>query len=189
MEGGTEYIRVRALDTDTARLLDAALDAVSWGTTCGIILDLRGNPGGLVAAAVSVGSRFVDDGVVLRTTDRLSGEKLYWSKGNSFPNVALAVLVDEWTSSGAEIVAAAIRDTGSGVLIGQSTYGVGTFQQLIDFSDGSALRITVGEFSTPNGDQIQGVGLVPSVWVNDDWTGSDDPYIAAALTWIQSSQE
>lgn len=188
-DGAVSYIRISALDSEIVRQLDAALASIDFGTTGGIILDLRGCPGGLMPAAISVASRFVDEGVVSATNDRLSGEKLYWSSGNRFPEVPLAVLVDGWTASGAEIVAAAIRDSESGVLVGQRTAGIGTYQQLINFPDGSALKITAGEFFTPKGYPIKNVGLDPSIWVNEDWTRGSDPYVTAALRWLLSPAE
>jgi carboxyl-terminal processing protease len=131
-------------------------------------------------AAISAASRFVDEGIVLRTQDRLAGEKLYWSRGNRVPNLPLAILINRGSASASEITAGAIRDNNMGILIGETSYGKGVFQQLIDFPDGSALKITAGEYFTPAGRVVNEIGLEPDIAVPAD----GDP-IAVAVQWIQ----
>jgi carboxyl-terminal processing protease len=130
-------------------------------------------------AAISVCGRFVDEGVVLLVHDRLSGEKKYYSKGNRIPNLPLAILINRGSASAAEITAGGIRDNRMAVLIGETSFGKGVYQQMIDFPDGSALKITAGEYFTPSGRVVQEVGLAPDIAVPED----GDP-IAAAVQWI-----
>jgi len=178
-EGRIGYVRIMRFESDTVGLVDEALGSFDQSTLIGFVLDLRNNPGGLMPGAISVSSRFVDEGIVLRTQDRLSGEKLYWSKGNRVPNLPLAVLINGGTASASEITAGAIRDNNMGILIGEASYGKGVFQQLIDFPDGSALKITAGEYFTPAGRIVNEIGLAPDIVVED----GVDP-IDVAVQWI-----
>jgi len=179
-DGTIAYIRILRFESETVALLDEALGTFDLEAMTGLILDLRNDPGGLMTAATSTAGRFVDEGIVLRTNDRLSGEKLYWSKGNRVPNLPLAVLINRGSASASEIAAGAIRDNNMGILIGQTSYGKGVFQQLIDFPDGSALKITAGEYFTPAGHVVNNVGLTPDIVVEED----GDP-VAVAVQWIQ----
>jgi len=175
------YIRLSRFDEHVVLGLDQALTSVDLDSLDGIILDMRNNPGGLLTAAISVSSRFVDQGIVVSTKSRISGEQPYWSTGNVIPDLPLAVLVNGGTASAAEITAGAIRDHDMGILIGQQTFGKGVIQQLFDYRDGSALKLTTGEYTTPDGHVVQGVGLTPDIIVPDD----GDP-MADATSWIEA---
>jgi len=129
----------------------------------GLILDLRSNAGGLMDQAISVASRFVDEGIVLRTESRFQGPRNFYTRSNAIPNLPLAVLINRGTASASEITAGAIRDNDMGILIGEQSFGKGVFQQLIEFEDGSALKITTGEYFTPDGTVVNGVGLTPDI--------------------------
>jgi carboxyl-terminal processing protease len=177
--GKIGYIRILRFESDTVTELDQALGSFDLNQIDGLILDLRNDPGGLMQAAISVCSRFVDDGVVLQTDDRLSGERKYYSKGNRLPNLPLAILINRGSASASEITAGGIRDNDMGILIGETSYGKGVYQQLIDFPDGSALKITAGEYFTPSGKVVNGVGLTPDIEVSSD----QDP-IDVAIEWI-----
>lgn len=177
------YIRVMRFEPDTVAEVDEAIDALDrFSNLVGVVIDLRNNPGGLMSAATSLCSRFIDEGIVLRTVDRATGEKMYWSKGNVLPNLPLAVLINRGTASASEILAGAIRDHSMGILIGSKTFGKGVFQQVIDFEDGSALKITAGEYFIPSGRSVHGVGLAPDIEVDDE----EDP-IDVAVQWIQAT--
>jgi len=181
--GGGEvgYIRIARFDQDATLELDRALISFDLENLTGLILDLRNNAGGLMPVAITIAGRFVDDGVVVRTKDRLSDEKKYWSRGNTLPNLPLAILVNRGTASASEILAGAIRDNNMGILIGQTSFGKGVFQQIIEFPDGSALKITAGEYFTPSGNVVHGVGLTPDIVVDPE----EDP-IEVALDWIRA---
>ena len=179
-DGKIGYIRILRFESDTVVEVDAALASFDLAQMSGLILDLRNNPGGLMPAAISVCGRFVDEGVVLLVHDRLSGEKKYYSKGNRIPNLPLAILINRGSASAAEITAGGIRDNRMAVLIGETSFGKGVYQQMIDFPDGSALKITAGEYFTPSGRVVQEAGLTPDIGVPED----GDP-IAAAVQWIE----
>lgn len=178
-DGAIAYIRLLRFESDTTVELDRALGTFDLANITGLILDLRNNAGGLMSEAINVVNRFVDDGVVLITEDRFSGQKKYYARGNQIRNFPVAILINRGTASASEIAAGAIRDNNMGILIGDQSFGKGVFQQLIDFPDGSALKITAGEYFTPNGTVVHGVGLPPDIQVEED----QDP-IDLAIQWI-----
>jgi carboxyl-terminal processing protease len=179
-DGKIAYIRILRFEDDTTTEFDDALGTFDLSQIDGLILDLRNNAGGLMSEAISIANHFVDDGVVLITQDRLSGTKKYYAHGNQIRNFPIAILINKGTASAAEIAAGAIRDNNMGILIGSQSFGKGVYQQLIDFPDGSALKITAGEYFTPNGTVVNGVGLPPDIAVTED----QDP-IDIAITWIE----
>jgi len=180
-EGRIGYVRLSRFEPDTTLELDRALASFDLGNLTGIILDLRNNPGGLMAEAITVSSRFVDDGVLMITSDRLSEGKKFYSKGNQLPNLPLAILINRGSASASEITAGAIRGNNMGILIGQTSFGKGVWQQMIEFPDGSALKITAGEYFTPSGQTVHDVGLTPDIAVERD----QDP-IEVAIEWIHN---
>ena len=179
-EGTIGYIRLlRFEEEDSTTQIDEAIASLDLESLTGLILDLRNNGGGYMPAAIDIASRFVDEGIVLQTSDRLSGDRRYWSRGNRVANVPLVVLINRGTASAAEILAGAIRDNDMGILIGEQSFGKGVYQQLIDFEDGSALKVTIGEYYTPSGSVVDGVGLTPDIEI-----GEDEDAIDVAVEWI-----
>jgi carboxyl-terminal processing protease len=184
-DGRIGYLRVLRFQADTTSRLDEAVRTLDLTELAGLVLDLRNNPGGLLTAALSVSSTLIDEGdVITQTLDRLQGEKLHVSTGNENPNLLLTVLINSGTAGASEIVAGAIRDNSMGVLVGERSFGLGVYQQVIEFPDGSALRITTGEYFTPSGDAIHLTGLEPDIPVDEDV----DP-LDVAIEWIQASAE
>jgi len=182
-DGTVGYIRILRFEGDTTMELDAALSSFDLDHLTGLILDLRSNAGGLMDQAISVSSRFIDEGIVLRTEGRLRGVRNYYTRSNSIPNLPLAVLINRGTASASEITAGAIRDNRMGILIGQKSFGKGVYQQVIGFQDGSALKITTGEYFTPNGTVVNGVGISPDIVVGED----EDP-LEIATAWIRDHE-
>jgi carboxyl-terminal processing protease len=174
------YIKIKRFDSDVTLELDTALVGLNLEGLDGIILDLRNNPGGHLSTAISVSSRFIDEGIICTTKGRVAGEQSYWSTGNLVPNLPLVVLINGGTASAAEITAGAIHDHGMGVLMGERTFGKGLIQSVMEFADGSALKLTIGEYSTPLGHVVQGVGLEPDIPLAED----EDP-LEAGIVWIE----
>ncbi len=141
----------------------------------GLILDLRDNPGGLLAQAVGVASLFIKSGTIVSTRGRSQPTTVYTALGDAIaPQLPMVVLVDRGTASSAEIVTGALKDHQRAKVVGTHTYGKGVFQELMPLSGGGALDITVGEYFTPNGHNLgaggikEGKGIAPNVYVYDN---------------------
>ncbi len=184
------YIRILRFDFDTPGLLGKALFSFPLKELAGLVVDLRNNPGGILASSVEAASYFIDRGVVVRTRGPSFGERAYPSRGNSIPNLPLAVLVNKGTASAAEIMAGAIQDYGVGVLVGTKTFGKGLVQEIVmRLPDGGAIKLTTAEYFTPKGRAVQDVGLTPDLAVDRPEDASGDPQLEAALGWIQSQSK
>ena len=140
-----------------------------------LILDLRDNPGGLVQQAIGVASIFIPRGTIVTTRGRDQPTTVYTALGNALaPTIPLAVLVDRGTASSAEIVTGALQDHHRAIVIGTHTYGKGVFQEIQPVAGGGALDITVGEYFTPDGQNLgaggvkEGKGITPNIYVYDN---------------------
>ena len=156
----------------------------------GIILDLRGNPGGLLTSAVDVASQFLKKGIVVYQIDN-EGERRDWEvrPGGLATDIPLAILVDKGSASGSEVVAGALQDAGRGPLIGERTFGKGSVWEFYELSDGSALSITVSRWYTPKGRLIEGEGLNPDFEVQiteADLENEVDPQLQRAIDYIKN---
>ena len=162
---GTNVALVRIVQFSAAagHLARDAVEAVLEADATGIVLDLRGNPGGLVHEALDVAATFIDGGVAYFEKAREGAPtEVAISSGRVLaPDVPLVVLVDYGTASSAEILAAALRDNGRATLVGEQTFGTGTILNTFGLSDGSALRIGVLSWLTPEGEAVYRVGLSP----------------------------
>jgi carboxyl-terminal processing protease len=148
----------------------------------GIVLDLRGNGGGLLQESVLVSSLFLEDGVVVSTRGRSRPEKVYRAQGGAIdPKVPMVVLVDEGSASASEIVAGALRDRRRATLVGTKTFGKGVFQEVKPLSNDGALSITVGQYFLPSGSNLSNQGLVPSVRAVDRPRTERDEALPTAL--------
>jgi carboxyl-terminal processing protease len=183
------YIRLWQFNEQSDAQMDLALDALEKKQMKGLILDLRGNPGGLLQVAVDIGSRFLNDGPVVIIQER-GGQKSYLNVEESqhrHKRVPLVVLVDGHSASASEIVAGAIKDDKVGTLVGTTTYGKGRVQTIMPLSDGSAVAITTAKYLTPSGTDIHKVGIKPDVVVNVPEEGFDptdpakDPQLKKAV--------
>ena len=133
----------------------------------GIVLDLRDNSGGLFTEAVEVASVFIEDGDVVIYREAGDDETAYEAEGDAFEDVPLVVLVNEGTASASEIVAGALQDQERATLIGVTTYGKGSVQEVLRLRDASALKLTTAAYLTPEGRDINGRGISPDVEVAD----------------------
>jgi carboxyl-terminal processing protease len=134
----------------------------------GLILDLRGNGGGLLNEAVLSASIFVQDGNIVSTRSRTDGDRDYEAIGDAIEPKPTVVLVNRDTASAAEILTAALQQNHLAEVVGTRTYGKGTFQEVMDLPAGGALDLTVGEYLTANGTSILGEGVKPDVRAEDN---------------------
>jgi carboxyl-terminal processing protease len=167
------------LQRATTRLVDEGAEA--------LILDLRGNPGGLLAQAIRVSSLYLESGEVGSTAGANQEERILTVGGAPVETeLPMAVLVDDHTASAAEIVAAALRDNHRAVVVGLRTYGKTTVQSIFPLSNGAALRLTTASYLTPAGKSLAGRGLKPKVRAFDDLrTRPDEGVVAAAQVLIE----
>jgi carboxyl-terminal processing protease len=171
LEPGYGYVRLKQFSESVDRELSSALDKLEKqspdGKLRGLILDLRNNPGGLLDQAVRVVDQFIESGLIVRTegrSRRVIDEERAHARGTrtGFP---LIVLVNGGSASASEIVAGALQDHGRAAIVGTQTFGKGSVQTVIEFDDGSALKLTVARYFTPSGRSIQEQGITPDVAV------------------------
>ena len=156
----------------------------------GILLDLRGNGGGLLREAVLVSSIFVEDGTIVSTKGRQRDERVYEAEGDAIDeDIPLVVLVDRGSASASEIVAGALRDTERATLVGQRTFGKGVFQELEQLSNGGALDLTVGSYYLPSGENISETGIMPELKARDLPRTRRDEALRAALDALAEKTE
>lgn len=161
-------------------LADRAARLVKRGAK-GLVVDLRDNPGGLLSQAVATVSLFVDRGAVCTTDGANHGRRVYRVSGKAvYRRIPLVVLVDRGSASAAEIVAAALRDHGRAVVVGERTYGKAAVQSVRELSNGAALRMTTAVFVTPAGKNLTARGLTPDVRGADKPGTRADEGLAAA---------
>ena len=182
---GLGYIKVYIFTGRTHSELKGALEDLKESGMTRLILDLRGNGGGLLGAAIDVSSEFLDGGVVLYQVYKGDEEQVERAKrGGGYTEAPLAVLVDGGTASASEIVAGALQDRGRAILVGQKTFGKGLVQSVFDLSDGSSVHVTSAQWLTPNRHEITGQGLTPDLEIElteEDRSQDLDPQLQMAV--------
>ena len=191
-DGTIEYIALSEFSSVAPSRLKEALETALAKKPAGLILDMRGNPGGLLDAAVRIGSYFVPTGNILIERFQDGREQIYPREGRYvLGDTKLVVLVDGGSASAAEIVAGAIQDAGTGKLIGEKTYGKGSVQLPNALSDGSQLRVTIARWFTPKDRAIHGVGLIPDLEVpltDEDRQAKRDPQLDRAVLFLTTGE-
>lgn len=165
------YIRITQFNDDTAADLFDTVSHWSKEGLQGLILDVRNNPGGLLDAAVDVAGIFLEEGkMVVFTQEREPArqQKFYTDNGGNFLDIPVVVLANEGSASAAEIIAGCLQDYGRGVVVGTTTFGKGSVQNVIELADGSALRLTTATYYTPSKRVINDNGVTPDVEVKLD---------------------
>jgi carboxyl-terminal processing protease len=173
---------------NTSQELRAAVEsAMTKDKVDAIILDLRGNGGGLLDESVKVASIFIKSGVIVSTEGLHSTEEELRASGNAVADIPLYVLTDKYSASASEIVAGALQDYGRATLVGETTFGKGLVQSIEPLSNGGAVKVTTAVYLTPKGRDINKTGIVPDVVAADDpATEAVDETVEKALDLIAS---
>ena len=155
------YIRIVEFNDTTSSQFIKAFRELRREEMKGLILDMRDNPGGSVKTCVEVADELLPEGKIVYTEEKDGVGDVYKSSGDTYYDGPLVVLVNGNTASAAEIVTGAIKDYGTGTILGTTTYGKGIVQRVLPLGDGSGVKVTIAKYFTPNGDNIHGVGIEP----------------------------
>ena len=190
-QGGKKimYVKVRQFGDDTDQLFADFVIATIKAKPAGIIVDLRDDPGGYFESAINLSSYFVDGGTVVEQQDK-NGQKQDFATTRvaELKSYKTAVLINGGSASASEIFSGALQDRKAGVLIGQKTFGKGSVQELVNLSDGSAVKITVAKWLTPNGRAINGEGIAPDIEIQNPDDNSVDAQLNRALDFVVSEK-
>ncbi len=165
-EGAVAVLEISRFGDETTADLKRAADRILARDPRGIVLDLRGNPGGFLDGAVDAASVFLKDGVVVKERFKDKTEERSVSNDGRLAGIPVVVLTNEGTASAAEILAGALRDNRDVRLVGEQTFGKGSVQDLIGLEDGAVLKLTIAEWLTPNGQSLSKHGLKPDITVS-----------------------
>ncbi len=190
LPSGVGHLRLTQFTQPSAEMVAAGLKSLLQEGARGIVLDMRGNPGGLLEASVNIASHFLDQGLVV-ILESGRGQSTRYTVRSREPKYTgpLVVLVDRGSASASEVVAGALQDAGI-KLVGTRTYGKATVQAVYRFRDGSGLRLTISRYLTPTGRDIEGRGLTPDLEViagGAPFGSADDSQLNRAVAVVQQS--
>ena len=188
LDNNIAYLRLGEFSAPSSEQVQSALDSLLAENPKGLVLDLRGNPGGFLRSAVDITSEFISEGPVVIERFKNGDEQVFETKpGGRALQIPLVVLVNEGSASASEILAGALQDNERGVLIGVTTFGKGSVQIPSELSDGSVLSITTARWFTPKDRQINGLGLEPDIVVersDADIEADRDPQLDRAVEYL-----
>lgn len=174
LEDNIGYLAVSEFDSVTYEQYEEGLKKLEKEGMEGLVVDLRGNPGGNLQTVCDILDLMLPEGLIVYTEDKDGNREDASSDEEHQFTLPLTVLVDANSASASEIYAGAIQDYGLGKIVGTTTYGKGVVQQIYDLKDGTCLKLTIAEYYTPKGRNINGKGITPDVEVRYDYD-EDDP--------------
>lgn len=193
------YIRLQEFSSHAAEQMQKAIEELKDKKATAFVLDLRGNPGGLLYASVDIARMWMDKGSIVRTVDRQGHNEEISTNRTALTNLPLAVLVDGNSASASEILSGALKDNGRATIIGSQTFGKALVQSVHSLSDGSGLAVTIAHYYTPSGTDISHKGITPDIKVEiaEDqlkrlasnpslFATKEDPYYARAIAVLQA---
>jgi len=159
-------VRITRFDENTDQEFIDKMKNIDVAQKKGVIIDVRGNPGGYFDSAVRLADKFLADGIIVtESNDKQINEQYKAKAGDEYESVKLVVLIDRASASAAEILAGAVKDNHRGQVVGEESYGKGSVQVVEKLSDGSALKLTIAEWLTPSGVNLRKQGIKPDVAV------------------------
>jgi carboxyl-terminal processing protease len=196
LEDKIGYIAIYEFIDTTYEQFQQACETLKKQGMEALVLDLRSNPGGLLDQVQEVADDFLEEGSVIVSTEDKQGNKEYLKANSDVSlDMPLVVLVDGYSASASEILAGVIKDYKLGTLMGQKTYGKGIVQRIFPLSDGSAVKLTIAKYYTPNGDYIHGKGIEPDIEIKDAYveekgdTIQDDTWVQQAVKELKSQMK
>jgi carboxyl-terminal processing protease len=160
------YIRLAEFSSHSSTQMEKAIKDLNRQQVNAYVLDMRGNPGGLLQASVEIARMWMDNGTIVKTIDRKGGNEDFRAIQGSLTQLPMAVLVDGNSASASEILAGALKDNGRAQVVGSQTFGKALVQSVHSLSDGSGMAVTVAHYYTPNGTDIGHKGVTPNVKVD-----------------------
>jgi len=195
------YIKLDEFSSHAAEQMQQAIQDLHSKKVNGFVLDLRGNPGGLLFSSVEIARMWLKEGAIVSTVDRKGGNQKFSANGKSLTDLPLVILIDRFSASASEILAGALKENGRATLVGTRTYGKGTVQSVHSLSDGSGVAVTIAQYFPPSGIDINVNGIQPDIKVdlteedqlnlsvNPSLLGTqEDPQYARAIQILQNSQ-
>ncbi|OUL24106.1 peptidase S41 [Nostoc sp. T09] len=193
--GNLGYIRLNQFSANAGKEMQNAIKNLETKQVVGYVLDLRGNPGGLLFSSVEIARMWLNTGTIVSTIDRQGEQEREIANGRALTNKPLVVLVDKGSASASEILSGALQDNKRATLVGTQTFGKGLVQSVRPLEDGSGLAVTIAKYHTPNGKDINKHGIDPDVkldltdaqrqelWLNerDKLATLQDPQFAKAV--------
>ena len=162
------YLQITEFDDITPDQFAEGMAELRESNIEGLIIDLRSNPGGSLQAVCDIARQILPKGIIVYTVDRNGEREDYTCDGEHEIDIPVVVLVNQYSASASEILSGAIKDYQLGKLVGMTTFGKGIVQRVFDLKDGTAVKLTVSNYYTPNGNNIHGIGIEPDVEVEYD---------------------
>ncbi|MEW6553579.1 MAG: S41 family peptidase [Actinomycetota bacterium] len=186
-EGGVGYLQLTDWTEDVDVRISEALAQLKSQGADSLIIDLRSNPGGYMEPAIKAADMFLRDGIIVSSRGRIAGAtKEYTADGEVEWDLPVIILVDRGSASSSEIFAAALRENGRCILVGETTFGKGSIQKIFRQPDGSGLRLTIARYYTPSGASIDDEGITPDELVKNPVMGDEDLQLEKALELAQA---
>lgn len=191
-EDGIFWLSVYQFNDNTTPEFEEKMNDILLSEPKGLILDLRNNGGGYLEIAVDILSDFLEgevEAVTIKRRNAGDDETLYTDGAPRLPHVPIVVLINDGSASASEIVAGAIQDYERGIILGETSFGKGSVQEVDQLSDGSSIRLTIARWFTPDGTNIDDVGITPDIEVemtDEDYEAERDPQLDAAIEYLKN---
>lgn len=183
------YIRISSFTSRTPQELANEVQAALGRNVKGLIIDVRGNPGGLLNETVQIADMFLDKGLVLTQVDRNGKQQRFEARTGTITNIPVVMVQDEFSASGSEVLAAALQENGRATVVGSRSFGKGTVNHVRELKNGGAVYVSIARWLTPDGNQIEGAGVTPDVAVTltpDDIDAGRDVAVFRAIDVMRS---
>jgi carboxyl-terminal processing protease len=191
-ENGIYVIEIHNFNSDTEEGFTKAVDEVVQKNAKGVIIDVRNNPGGYLDKAISVAGEWLPDQLVVQQRERGTITERYKGTGRGkLKGIKTVVLINEGSASASEILAGALQDSGTATIVGKTSFGKGSVQDYLEYADGSALKVTIAEWLTPNGRSIAHEGIKPDVEVEvtpEDINAERDAQLEKAIELLRTGK-